>query len=247
MPAAADEILIQNFQESSTRAIACPTLERSFASGVFCLDLRGAIGEGEAICLRSVTERLSGRSFEHLHIRITSTGGDVREGFRLYSYLRSFPVPVSAEAVTQCLSMAMVLLMAGDFRFALADTEFLNHPTNSARETLPQFITASILRDRAAKFDETDEQIANLFAARTGHHVEWFRDDAKTEESLGHADAILSGLLHEVVGLPQRINPAWAGVVKALPQGTYLPQYLRSANYLAACRAAASLYGVAAP
>jgi ATP-dependent protease ClpP protease subunit len=64
----------------------------------------------------------------------------VREGFKLYSYLRSFPVPVSAEAVTQWLSMAMVLLMAGDFRFALAETEFLNHPTNSARETLPQVI-----------------------------------------------------------------------------------------------------------
>jgi hypothetical protein len=103
------------------------------------------------------------------------------------------------------------------------------------------------LRDRAARFDETDEQTANLFAARTGYPIDWFRDDAKTEESMGYADAILSGLLHEVVGLPQRINPAWAGVVEAIPQGTYLPQYLRSANYLSACRAAASLYGVAAP
>lgn len=68
--------------------------------------------------------------------------------------------------------------MAGDFRFALADTEFLNHPTNSARETLPPIITASVLRDRAARFDETDNQITNLFAARTGHPVDWFRDDA---------------------------------------------------------------------
>lgn len=110
---------------------------------MFCLDLRGAIGEGEAICLRAVTEKLPVRRFDHLHVRINSTGGDVREGFAIYSYLRSFPVPISAEAVDRCLSMAMVLLMAEDFRFALADTEFLNHPTNSARETLPPIITAS--------------------------------------------------------------------------------------------------------
>ncbi|MCK1517277.1 ATP-dependent Clp protease proteolytic subunit [Bradyrhizobium sp. 190] len=234
---------MKKFQQKPIVTTAQVGSPREFAAGVFCLELSGAIGEDQPISLARVRNTLAVHDFSHLHLKINSSGGDVREGQRIYEYLRSQPVPVSSEAVEKCLSMAMVLLAVGDFRLVSGEVTLLNHPVHRPRETLPQAVTAPILRALADRLDEIDDRIAHVFAARTGYPVEWFISEAKTEDHLSIADAIQSGLLHEVTGLTQRVHPSWPDVVKALPRDVYLPRHLRSANYYCACRCVASLYG----
>lgn len=244
----ADQSLIQNFQVNPAKEVASnPTLDRRFASGVFCLKLRGKVGDDQSISLRSVRETLAQHDFRHLHIQITSSGGIAHEAFSIYDHLRALPVPVSTEAISECLSAGMIILMAGDLRIASGEVELLNHPASVDRSVLPESVTASSLRAQASNLAELDERIARLFAVRTGFDAQWFRTESETEECLSLADAIQTGLLHEFGGLPQRIRPSWPNAVKMLPAGVYLPQYLRSQNYLNACKCVASLYGDVAP
>jgi|GEM_PF-4624708 len=243
--AASSDSAIQNFQESPVKAIASG-LGRRFAAGVHCLQLNGAVGEGESISFRSVRDRLARQEFSHLHVQISTTGGIVSEGMAIYEHLRALPVPVSSEVIGQCLSIGMAVLMAGDFRFSIGEPVLLNHPTRKDRATLPEIVTAATLRSYADQLESTDARIANLFAARTGHPVEFFLADAKTEDNLSSASAIQSGLLHEINGLPQHIDSSWPNLLMApRPQDMHFPNYLRSQNYVNACKCAASLYEAA--
>jgi ATP-dependent protease ClpP protease subunit len=235
--------MTERFQPTLPQSASRVSSARLFAPGVFCLDLKGKIGSDQKISLRSVRGALAGRRFDHLHIRINSSGGDVSEGQAIFEYLRSQPVPISSEVVDNCLSMALVLLMAGDLRFTTGDCDILDHSVSSHRNSLPETINPDILRAHAEQLDETNERIAHIFAARTGHPVAWFQEEAKSEDNMGIIDAIQSGVLHEVSGLTQHITPAWPAILKALPDNIYIPAHQRTANYLAACRCAASLYG----
>ena len=237
---------VLNFQTAGRlTAATVPRLarERSILQGVYVLRLNGEIGSDKSISLQRAREVLLGAgSFNHLHVQLTSTGGNVAEALSIYELLRAQPCTVSVEAIGQCQSAAMIILMAGSLRLARRDTVLLNHPTSNSRDTLPDRITAKVLAERAASLAETDARIADLFASRTGFPAEWFLAEGSTEEYLSAADAIESGLLHEVDGLPCRVDPAWVRKAKILPQGIHFPAYLLTQNYIAACECAASLY-----
>lgn len=240
---------MENFQPSLTAAVPQVGPERTFAPGVLVVRLEGAIGPDKPINVRALRQHIErGRHFRHLHLEITSIGGNAAEAFELYHVLRSLPFPVSARASKECLSAGMIVLMAADLRIAAADVEFLIHPTSYGREDLPERLTASILRDRAEVLAANDLRVAELFADRTGHGLEWFRKEKETEDLLSEADAVAMGLVHEFETLTGPVRPGWPSVVRAAVDtgGIYFPDWLRSENYFSACRCAGSLYSAEA-
>lgn len=224
------------------KAIAAPKL----ADDVLVIEMTGEIGPSNPINVAEMRRQMARKqAYRHIHLLLSSTGGSVNEAFAIFLALRSQPVPVSARAAGVCQSAAMIVYMAADFRSATDGTEFLNHPTNSNRDILPEKITAQILIDRAESLKRTDIKVAQLLADRTGGHLEWFLTEGATEEPLSLSDSIEAGIVHEIEGVTESPNPAWIDCSTQLAKvrDLYIPRRLLTQNYLSACRCAASLYG----
>ncbi|MHC2619437.1 ATP-dependent protease ClpP protease subunit [Bradyrhizobium huanghuaihaiense] len=216
---------------------------RTFAPGVLQLDLIGQVGPDKPISLAGVRRRIETAEFLHLHIRLRSPGGNSDEGLRLYEYLRALPHPISVIAVGECLSAAVDVLAAGSYRLATADAVLLLHQTARSRESLPdERLTAGSLTRVALDLAKTDERVIDLLHARTGFEREFFATEILTEDSFPISQALTCGLIHEIEGLSERVDPNWPEFVKSLPPNVHVAPRLRTANFAAACATAASLY-----
>lgn len=236
---------MENFLPSTNQPPPSVVADRPFAPYVLVIELRGAIGSNASINVESARKQLQrAGAFHHLHVDITSSGGDANEAFGLYDLFRAQPVPVSARASVECLSAGMIVLMAADLRIAAAGTDFLVHPSSYGRHTLPERVTAELLHSQAKSLDHCDFRVAQLFADRTGFDLEWFMKEKRTEDLLSDVDAIETGLIHHFEGIIGPAKPGWPEAVKMRPPGVYLPDWMNSENYFAACRCAASLFGM---
>lgn len=224
---------------------AAPSMpQRPFAPGVLQLELYGEVGPDKPISVEKIRRRLSVSTFDHLHIRISSTGGSSDEGLRLYEYLRALPQPISVIARGQCFSAALDILAAGSYRLATPDTVLLLHQTSRSRDSLTdERLTASSLTRVAMDLAKTDERIIDLLHARTGFGRNFFATEILTEDPFPIAQALTCGLIHEIEGFSERVDPSWPDFFKSLPPHVHVAPRLRTANYAAACATAASLYG----
>lgn len=200
----------------------------------------GEIGAGKAINVAAVRRALAAQTFDCVHLRINSTGGDSEEAFEIYDTLRALPVPVKATATKHCLSGGLIVFMAASLRLATPGTEFLIHPASIARDQLPERVTDRILRHQADHLAKTDNRIADLLAARTGTAREWFLTEGETEEPLSASDLVARGIAHEVEGLTGPCDPSWPDLATRVlkDQRVFLPRYMATVNYFDACRTA---------
>ncbi|HEU5436794.1 MAG TPA: ATP-dependent Clp protease proteolytic subunit, partial [Telluria sp.] len=77
------------------------------------------------LCLQAVQ---SGASSIELHL--SSEGGNMTAGFALYFFLKSLPIPLITHNVGSIESIAVVIFLAGQKRYACPGTRFLVHPLN---------------------------------------------------------------------------------------------------------------------
>ena len=80
------------------------------------LKLGGEFGEGKAISLSGLRNRLAAESFDAIHFHINSSGGCASESFAIYNMLRAQPVPVAATAIGACRSGGLIIYMAAALR-----------------------------------------------------------------------------------------------------------------------------------
>jgi ATP-dependent protease ClpP protease subunit len=226
-----------NFAPNQVASTAAPVAD--ITSDILTLKLSGLIGPDEPINVASVRRVISRGGFRHIHMVISSTGGDVREANEIYGALRNQPVPVSAVARGCCYSAAIIILMAASLRLASHDAEFLIHQVHRRREVLPDIVTASELQTAADDLRALDEKNAQLLADRTGNRIDLFRDEIKTESTLSVAEAIKIGLVH---GLEDdQLNPSWPEMARVPVSGIYCPPRVITENYFDACRCVGSL------
>jgi ATP-dependent protease ClpP protease subunit len=240
-------VTVENFKPSEAFLADKPLAqeERALAAGVFKLKLSGEVGSDKAISFERVRTALLLNDFNHLHVDITTNGGNSDEAFKIYEILRSLPNPVSTRARGKCFSAGVLIFAAGAFRAADADTEFLIHPASFDRDALPESVTAAILRKKVDLLASCDLRYAELLAGRTGTPREWFQTEMETEIALSASDAIFSGLVHQFDGLTMPVNPAWPAYARSMlanQRNIFLSDYYLTANYFAACQCAASLY-----
>jgi ATP-dependent protease ClpP protease subunit len=206
------------------------------------LTLKGAIGEGKPISLSSVRNRLSVESISAIHFQINSQGGCARESFAIYNLLRAQPVPVAATATGECNSGGLLIFMAAALRKAKAGAEFTMHPSSSFRDALPEYLTAKTLQCHADILAKIDRRSVDLFADRTGFAREWFEREIASEDALSDADAIQTGVVHELEGFTPVCDPAWPDTAQRIAKEArhvYSPGRMTSQSYFDACRCAA--------
>ncbi|MBR1149340.1 ATP-dependent Clp protease proteolytic subunit [Bradyrhizobium sp. JYMT SZCCT0428] len=207
------------------------------------LTLKGAVGPDKPISVRAIREKLdTAGSYSALSIDIISTGGSSEEGFAIYTLLRALPVPIVATATAECFSSALLVYMAAGLRRAKAGAEFLLHPTHRDRGELPEQVTADVLRAYADGLARIDARTVDIFADRTGYSKSFLETEKGTEDTLGCAAAIETGIVHEFEGLTPACDPGWPDAAQRMLKETrnlFLPTYMTSKNYYEACRVSA--------
>jgi len=95
-----------------------------------------------------------------------SNGGEVASGIALYNFLRGLPVRVITHNVGAIDSIAVVIFLAGEERYAVHTATFLFH---GVQITVPQPMNLTIyqLREAVSGLDEDHNRIVHVITGRT--------------------------------------------------------------------------------
>lgn len=130
------------------------------------------IEQGGYVNLSTVQNKLKEANGGDVLVRINSFGGDVDEGFAIYSELRRYAKDNGAKVRTlaegRCASIATVFFLAGDERVV---TEYTSPFVHNAW-TYTWDGTAKSLKRLSADLEKVDNQIANHYATHTNLTVD---------------------------------------------------------------------------
>lgn len=139
----------------------------------------------------------SDEELETLEIEINSGGGSVLDGYRIYNSLiqmRSRGVEVIATVNTLAASMGSVILMAANKVKIVEGGRIMIHEASQTVSGTSEDHT------RAAKnLEEISEEIATIYANRTGSSVDEMRDLMKKETWMGAKESVERKFADEIL------------------------------------------------
>lgn len=149
--------------------------------------------------LRNLCCQLAGNGVPEIYLQFSSTGGSLVEGFALFNFLRSLPAKLTTHNIGSIESIANVVFLAGEERYASAETHFLLHGfdwTFSEKQSLVHERIKEISMSLAAD----EKRFVAILKARSGmadadiQNLDFFRKSTVVEAS----DAKRYGLIHDV-------------------------------------------------
>ncbi len=169
------------------------------------LDIVGVIGGSwfsDGVSLTQFLTEARKLKAAKLEVHISSPGGAVSDGLAIYNYLSGLKAKgVTVETYVDGLaaSIASVIAMAGDTRFIGKASSLLIH-----RPWMMACGNAGNLRQAAEDLDKVAEQLAGIYADRSGLDLDAVRSimtgEADADGTLLTAqDAIANGLADEIV------------------------------------------------
>lgn len=134
---------------------------------------------------------------EILYFLFSSPGGQVGAGITLFNFLKGLPCKIVMHNTGSIDSIATVIFLAGDERYAALGTSFHFHgvATTLAANTR---LTASALIEMHSHLKEDETKIATIVAKESNLTVQELRDLFKQGESKGLEFALEKGLIQEV-------------------------------------------------
>lgn len=147
------------------------------------------------ITAKHFDEDLAKVTAKTITLRINSPGGNVFDGFAIYSALRAHAATVNVHIDGVAASIASVIAMAGD-TVTIAKRAFvmIHDPSSYA------FGNASDLRKEAELLDKIRDQIAGTYADRCGGEVEDIKKKMAEETWFDSESAMEFGLVDAVAG-----------------------------------------------
>ncbi|MFA6148942.1 MAG: ATP-dependent Clp protease proteolytic subunit [bacterium] len=142
-----------------------------------------------------------------LYFLISSTGGSVDAGVALYNYFRALPVPIVMHNTGSIDSIANVIFLAADERYANPNASFLLH---GIKWNFNQGASLSwtALQETVSRFKADEARMSGIITARTAILSDELMDLFRQGDSVGLAFAKDKGLIHEIreakvpVGVP---------------------------------------------
>lgn len=152
----------------------------------------------EGVTANAVKDALAAMSgVKTLNIFINSEGGDVFEAKAIYSLIKRFSTDNSAEIVVHidglAASAATFIAMAGDKIITSPAATWMVHEAWTVAMG-----NAADLRDSADLLDMMNEDIANIYATRTGRSVEEMRDLMAKETWMNAEQALKEKFTDEI-------------------------------------------------
>jgi ATP-dependent protease ClpP protease subunit len=133
-----------------------------------------------------------------IQVELDSDGGRLSAAEEIHDMLVSAGKHVTVRVVGQCSSAAILILLAGQYREAVASARFLIHGVATAMP--PERWTAESHRRQAEALEETDREIVDRLVAVCGGPRWAYERWMEREEEISAYDAKTRfSLIHEVV------------------------------------------------
>ena len=132
-----------------------------------------------------------------IYFLFSSNGGSVNAGITLYNFLRALPVEIVMHNVGSIDSIANVIFLAGERRYAAKHSSFLFHGINwnfAAGASL----TFNQLSENLSIFKREEDKIAFIVAERTKMTEASIRELFRQGESKDLQFAVANGVIHEI-------------------------------------------------
>lgn len=159
-------------------------------------DLIDEFGGEWGISAAMVAEALSGIDANRLLVHINSPGGSFFEGVAIHNLLRQHSAEVHILVDGLAASAASVIAMAGSHIKMGVGSQLMIHRASGCC-----WGTADDMRGSAVKLDQTDADIAAIYAARAGGTPEQWMAALKVETWYTAAQAVTAGLADEMTPL----------------------------------------------
>jgi ATP-dependent Clp protease protease subunit len=143
---------------------------------------------------QAVLEAQKGDS--QLRVSICSVGGSVAAGVGIYDLLRSCGSPVRTEVWGECLSIAVLILMAGDVRAASRNSQLMLH--DSAAEVSGSCDTNDV-KTLYHRLKSIDQEYDALVSKRSKTPIEQVRKWSEAETYFSASEALKYGLIDEII------------------------------------------------
>jgi ATP-dependent Clp protease protease subunit len=94
---------------------------------VIYLNYNHGIDQEKTNALIAIFNNLVNNGYEEVHFLINSGGGEVNAGISLYNYIKSLPIKIIMHNMGMVASIANVVFLAGEERYACPHATFLFH------------------------------------------------------------------------------------------------------------------------
>lgn len=172
----------------------------SASSSEAFLDIYDEIGFW-GVSARDFTDSLRSVSAPSLTVHINSPGGDVFDGIAILNALRSHPATVHVVVDGLAASAASFIAMAGDTVTMMPNSNLMIHDASGVCMG-----NQADMASMADLLDKMSDNIASIYAARTGTPRDQWRDVMRGEQWYSADEAVTAGLADRVAdtGTPSK-------------------------------------------
>jgi ATP-dependent protease ClpP protease subunit len=151
---------------------------------------------------------------KRINLHLNSPGGEVFDGWAIYTALKQHPATVAVQVDGLAASIASVIAMAGD-------TVTMAKPATLMIHDAYGFVlgNAAEMQAMAEVLDKLSDQIAAIYAERAGGSVREWRDRMRAETWYTEREAVDAGLADEVDGDSTAENRFDLSIFKHPPEG----------------------------
>jgi ATP-dependent Clp protease protease subunit len=176
--------------------------------GLHIVHFIGPINHNSACAVRNLCLQAVQNGATEIELHMSSEGGNMTAGFALYFFLKSLPVPLTTHNIGSVESIAVVIFLAGQQRYACPGTRFLIHPLHWGFGSLVAADHARVSEWREC-LDFDAERYASIFLEATtaaGIPTDIHNNLFGNARIFDADEAVRAGIAHKAV--QSRLPPA---------------------------------------
>jgi len=159
-----------------------------------------------------VVDLHANHDYDSIYLYFSSPGGHVRAGIHLYQVLSGISTSLIMHNTSSIDSIANVIFLAGDHRFAAPGTSFLFHGV-TARFKGETNMNYAQLKEQMSSIEQDEEKIVELISGNSALARNELKNLHRQGEAKGTDWATTKGLIHSVrpVNIPDDADVAAIG------------------------------------
>jgi ATP-dependent Clp protease protease subunit len=139
-----------------------------------------------------------------IRVVINSPGGDVIHGWGIYDAIRNSHAPVDTEVYGHAMSMAAVILQAGERRYLHPNSVIMIHDGTTSNQDMP--IRSNEEWTRYLKEDR--QKMYRLFAERSGRRPEYWSNKCRNDNIFSAEGSVKEGLADSIIPARRKLPKA---------------------------------------
>ncbi len=157
--------------------------------------LSGDVDEAMWIAFAKQISRV--RPTQPIIVNITSDGGDWYYGIAIYDWLKLHPSEVTIRVWGAAMSMATVILQAGDNRLIAPSAELMIHNVHGGKDGSIQDI-----EEEVSNLNRLRDKMYEIYAEKSGKSVAFWRKKCQKDYYLTAEEALKLGLVDGIIRRP---------------------------------------------